>query len=43
MDGAAIGKSPFGDGGELFDTALKYASWRTPSYEMLKFSRLILS
>ena len=21
---------PFGDGGELFNTALKYASWRTP-------------
>ena len=34
---------PFGDSGELFDIALKYASWRTPIAKVLKFSRLIFS
>ena len=46
MGDAAIGKFPFGDGGELFDTALKYASWKTPSYVAIrstKFSKLIFS
>ena len=31
MNDAGIGKFPFGDSEELFDTALKYASWRTPT------------
>ena len=30
MDDAAIGKFSFGNDNELFDTTLKYASWRTP-------------
>ena len=37
MDDAATGKFLFGDSGELFNTALQYASWRTPIPKVLKF------
>ena len=42
MDSDGIGKFPFGDGRELFDSTLKYSSQETPSNAWgLKFSRPI--